>query len=130
MSTPPRHEQPQDAPRRPVTLTKLAEMRALGEPIVMVTAYDHPSAKAVEAAGVDIVLTTVRNQAMGTDLFTQLGCDLAARKIIVVKSAQHFQAAFSKITNHVVYVAAPGTATVDLNALPYRKIRRPKWPLR
>jgi 3-methyl-2-oxobutanoate hydroxymethyltransferase len=56
MSTPPRHEQPQDAPRRPVTLTKLAEMRALGEPIVMVTAYDHPSAKAVEAAGVDIVL--------------------------------------------------------------------------
>jgi 3-methyl-2-oxobutanoate hydroxymethyltransferase len=31
-------------------------MRALGEPIVMVTAYDHPSAKAVESAGVDIVL--------------------------------------------------------------------------
>ena len=56
MSTPPRHEQPQDVVRRPVTLTKLAEMRALGEPIVMVTAYDHPSAKAVEAAGVDIVL--------------------------------------------------------------------------
>ncbi len=56
MSTPPRHEQPQDVARRPVTLTKLAEMRALGEPIVMVTAYDHPSAKAVEAAGVDIVL--------------------------------------------------------------------------
>ena len=56
MSTPPRHEQPQDVVRRPVTLTKLAEMRALGEPIVMVTAYDHPSARAVEAAGVDIVL--------------------------------------------------------------------------
>jgi 3-methyl-2-oxobutanoate hydroxymethyltransferase len=42
--------------RRPVTLTKLAEMRALGEPIVMVTAYDHPSARVAEAAGVDIVL--------------------------------------------------------------------------
>ncbi len=42
--------------RRPVTLTKLSEMRALGEPIVMVTAYDHPSAKIAEAAGVDIVL--------------------------------------------------------------------------
>ena len=33
-----------------------AEMRALGEPIVMVTAYDHPSALVAEAAGVDIVL--------------------------------------------------------------------------
>ena len=40
MSTPPRPTRT----RKPVTLTKLAEMRALGEPIVMVTAYDHPSA--------------------------------------------------------------------------------------
>ena len=47
---------PADAARRRVTLTKLGEMRALGEPIVMVTAYDHPSAKIAEAAGVDIVL--------------------------------------------------------------------------
>jgi 3-methyl-2-oxobutanoate hydroxymethyltransferase len=31
-------------------------MRALGEPIVMVTAYDHPSAQAAEAAGIDVVL--------------------------------------------------------------------------
>ena len=56
MSSPPRHEHPDGESRRPVTLTKLAEMRALGEPIVMVTAYDHPSAEAAEAAGVDVVL--------------------------------------------------------------------------
>jgi 3-methyl-2-oxobutanoate hydroxymethyltransferase len=42
--------------RKRVTLTKLAEMRALGEPIVMITAYDHPSALVVEQAGVDVVL--------------------------------------------------------------------------
>src|SRR5918996_2295568 len=42
--------------RKPITLTKLAEMRALGEPIVMITAYDHPSALVAEQAGVDIVL--------------------------------------------------------------------------
>jgi 3-methyl-2-oxobutanoate hydroxymethyltransferase len=50
MSTAPRHD------RKPITLTKLAEMRALGEPIVMITAYDHPSALVAEAAGVDMVL--------------------------------------------------------------------------
>jgi 3-methyl-2-oxobutanoate hydroxymethyltransferase len=50
MSTPPKDQ------RKRVTLTKLAEMRALGEPIVMITAYDHPSAVIVEQAGVDIVL--------------------------------------------------------------------------
>src|SRR4051795_3710514 len=47
---------PKDPNRKRVTLTKLAEMRALGEPIVMITAYDHPSAVIVEEAGVDVVL--------------------------------------------------------------------------
>lgn len=42
--------------RLPMTLPRLAEKRAAGEPIVMVTAYDHPSARAAEAAGVDLVL--------------------------------------------------------------------------
>ena len=56
MSTPPRQDHADDQPRRPVTLTKLGEMKRLGEPIVMVTAYDFPSARAVEAAGVDMVL--------------------------------------------------------------------------
>jgi 3-methyl-2-oxobutanoate hydroxymethyltransferase len=56
MSTPPRPDHADAEPRRPITLTKLGEMRALGEPIVMVTAYDHPTAVAVEEAGVDVVL--------------------------------------------------------------------------
>jgi 3-methyl-2-oxobutanoate hydroxymethyltransferase len=42
--------------RLPVTLPQLAELKRLAEPIVMVTAYDFPSARAAEAAGVDIVL--------------------------------------------------------------------------
>jgi 3-methyl-2-oxobutanoate hydroxymethyltransferase len=39
-----------------VTLPRLAEMKRNGEPIVMVTAYDYPSAQVVEEAGVDIAL--------------------------------------------------------------------------
>ena len=42
--------------RPAITLTKLAEKKALGEPITMVTAYDYPSAQVAEAAGVDVVL--------------------------------------------------------------------------
>ncbi|HMO48729.1 MAG TPA: M81 family metallopeptidase [Rubrivivax sp.] len=83
----------------------------------------------VEAAGVQIVLISVRNQAMGTDLFTKLGVDLGAQKIIVLKSSQHFQASFSKVAKKVIYTAAPGAVTADLKTLPYRKIKRPKWPI-
>jgi 3-methyl-2-oxobutanoate hydroxymethyltransferase len=57
MSTHPSHISVASAPERlPVTLPQLAELKRLGEPIVMVTAYDFPSARAAEAAGVDIVL--------------------------------------------------------------------------
>ncbi len=47
---------PHDPGRLPMTLPLLAEKKRLGEPLVMVTAYDYPSARAVEAAGVDLVL--------------------------------------------------------------------------
>jgi 3-methyl-2-oxobutanoate hydroxymethyltransferase len=44
------------AERKPVTLPRLAEMKAAGEPIAMVTAYDYPSARVAEEAGADVVL--------------------------------------------------------------------------
>jgi 3-methyl-2-oxobutanoate hydroxymethyltransferase len=50
------HTAPPAAGRTPVNLPRLAEMKANGEPIVMVTAYDYPSATVAEAADVDIVL--------------------------------------------------------------------------
>lgn len=83
----------------------------------------------VRTGGVQVVLISRRNQAMGTDLFTQLGCDLTAQRLIVVKSSQHFYASFSTIAAQVVYAAAPGAVTADWRSLPYRKVSRPKWPL-
>ncbi|HEV3055837.1 MAG TPA: 3-methyl-2-oxobutanoate hydroxymethyltransferase [Solirubrobacteraceae bacterium] len=40
----------------PMTLPRLAEKKRLSEAIVMVTAYDYPSAQVAQEAGVDIVL--------------------------------------------------------------------------
>jgi 3-methyl-2-oxobutanoate hydroxymethyltransferase len=37
-------------------LTELADMKNRGEPIVMVTAYDYPSGRIADAAGIDVVL--------------------------------------------------------------------------
>ena len=61
--------------------------------------------------GVEILLCSLRNQAMGSDLFTNIGIDLAAKKLIVVKSSQHFYASFAKVAKKVIYVAAPGAVT-------------------
>src|SRR3954469_26070129 len=56
MSSHPDIQAPSDPGRLPMTLPLLAEKKRLGDPIVMVTAYDYPSARAAEAAGVDLVL--------------------------------------------------------------------------
>jgi microcystin degradation protein MlrC len=109
-------------------------VRALRREMVMTGLAGTPAALGdcalVETdGGIAVVLVTVRNQAMDTDLFTQLGVDLGTRRIVVVKSSQHFYASYAKVAQQVIYVDAPGTVTSDLRTLPYRRIRRPKWPL-
>jgi microcystin degradation protein MlrC len=83
----------------------------------------------LEIQGVEVVLTSVRCQGLDLDLFTQLGCDPRNKRIVVVKSSQHFYASFSKIASKVIYVDSPGALCTNLSLLPYRKTRLPKWPL-
>jgi 3-methyl-2-oxobutanoate hydroxymethyltransferase len=56
MSTEPRIPHAPPGEHRPMTIPRLAEMKQRGEPIVMVTAYDFPSAQVAEEAQVDVVL--------------------------------------------------------------------------
>ena len=63
--------------RPAISLTTLAEKKALGEPIVMVTAYDYPSAQVAEEAGVDVVLVgdTAAMVVLGYDATTPIRMD-------------------------------------------------------
>src|SRR5206468_1931109 len=76
MSSRPRID-PSDAARTPITVPRLAEMKAAGERIVMVTAYDYPSALVAEEAGVDVVLVgdTAAMVVLGYDATTPVGMD-------------------------------------------------------
>jgi microcystin degradation protein MlrC/thioesterase domain-containing protein len=83
----------------------------------------------VQAAnGVDLVLTSARSQVMATDMFTGLGIDLLGKKIIVVKSAQHFYGQFAPIARQVLYASTPGALSVDFANLPYRVRDLDYWP--
>ncbi len=82
---------------------------------------------AVRVGEIEIVLNTFRTQALG-DVFTPLGIDWRAKKIVVVKSSQHFYATYSPHAKDVLYAETPGSMSMDWKRLPYRK--RPKlWPL-
>jgi microcystin degradation protein MlrC len=52
--------------------------------------------------GVDVVINSTRTQGFHRDLFTGLGVDLEAKRLIVVKSSQHFETGFSPIADLVL----------------------------
>ena len=88
-----------------------------------------PSSGAVRVGGVDVVLITKRTQATGLELFTNLGIDPTQKKIVVVKSTNHFMAAYGPIAKKVVYVESSGPLRRDHRKVPYTKVERPIWPL-
>lgn len=109
----------------PVQVTGVCErsVQSFGE-----SSDDMGAAVAVEHDGIQIVLNTRRTQGFGTELFTNVGISLEDRNFIVVKSSQHFYAAFAPVAEHIIYMDGPGCVPRDITQLEYRNIRRPMWP--
>ena len=83
---------------------------------------------AIRVEGIDIVLNSNRHQVFSRHAFEGHGIDLSQKRVIVVKSTQHFYEAFSPL-GEVIYCDAPGTVTMDFAQLPYKRVRRPIYPL-
>jgi microcystin degradation protein MlrC len=80
-------------------------------------------------AGIDVVLTAKRVQAGSPELFTRLGIEPRAKRVLVLKSAQHFHAGFAPLSSRVLYVGGPGALPGRLQDVPYRRIRAARyWP--
>lgn len=75
----------------------------------------------IEVAGIDVVLISIRTQVFSPDAFTGLGIDLSDKKIVAVKSSQHFQTGFAAIADRIIHVATPGAIQMDFATLDYVK---------
>jgi microcystin degradation protein MlrC len=84
---------------------------------------------AVRVGGIDVVLIAKRTQALGLELFTNVGVDLQGKKLIVVKSTNHFMAAYGPIAKKVIYVESGGPLNRNYRQIPYARVNRPIWPL-
>ena len=91
MSTEPRIPHAPPGERRPVTIPQLAEMKEHGEPIVMVTAYDYPSAQVAEEAQVDVVLVgdTAAMTVLGYDSTVPVSMDEMVMLASAVRRGAH-----------------------------------------
>jgi microcystin degradation protein MlrC len=83
----------------------------------------------VKVGGVEVVLISNRTQALGLELFRNVGVEPTERKLVVVKSTNHFMAAFGPIAKKVIYIDSDGPLSRDHRRIPYTKVERPVWPL-
>jgi len=82
----------------------------------------------IRSGSIDLIIGDFQGQTFFTSEFERFGIDLAAKRLIVVKSSQHFYDSFAQLTASILYVDTPAVLTQDVTALPYRRVTRPKWP--
>jgi microcystin degradation protein MlrC len=83
----------------------------------------------VEFGGIEVILNSNRAQSFEPDLFSNLGIDPLGKRMLVLKSANHFFGAFSKIASRIIYIDAGGPYPGNPFKVEYRKLKRPIWPL-
>ncbi len=82
----------------------------------------------IEADGIDIVICSIRGQTFNPDAFTGMGVELTGKKIVVVKSMQHFHRGFAPIASGILYVKTEGGIAHDAASNPYSKRDGNYWP--
>ena len=79
--------------------------------------------------GIDVILNSTRAQSFDPSLFSALGIDPQSRKILLIKSTNHFYASFSRIASEIIYCAAGKPYPNRPAETDYRKARRDIWPM-
>jgi microcystin degradation protein MlrC len=76
-----------------------------------------------------LVLNSLRTPPFSLGQLTSLGIDPTAQRILVVKAAVAYKAAYGPIAARVIEVDTPGLTAVDPTRFSYTRIRRPLYPL-
>jgi microcystin degradation protein MlrC len=80
-----------------------------------------PSAR-LSLNGVQIVVTTFKDQMLDRNLYRMAGVQPEAMKILVNKSSVHFRADFQPIAEAVLVAKAPGPLLADPADFPWKKL--------
>ena len=79
--------------------------------------------------GIDVLVVTQPGQMLDLMQVRTFGVEPTALRFLVVKSMQHFRAAFQPIAGKVIVCDTGALATPQAHLRPYARVRRPVWPL-
>lgn len=80
-------------------------------------------------SGIDILVVTIPGQMLDLQQVKAFGIEPTRLRFLVVKSMQHFRAAFEPIAEKVIVCDSGALATPRAELRSYVRVRRPIWPL-
>lgn len=83
----------------------------------------------IRAGGIDILVTSLAEQLLDLQQFRSFGIDPARKRVVALKSMQHFRADFEPIAARVIVCDSGALCTPRYTRLEYRNVMRPIFPL-
>lgn len=83
----------------------------------------------IEFDGIEVILNSTRAQSWDYSLYPEMGIDPTAKKILLIKSTNHFYGSFSKIASEIVYCSAGRPYPNRPAETNYLKAPRTIWPM-
>jgi len=118
----------------PLTLT--GEIRLLSDgaftgdgPIMGGVSHTFGPTAVFRVDGIDILIVTENEQMLDQQQLRAFGIDPEKKSVLALKSMQHFRAAFEPIASRTIVCDSGALATPQAAKRPYRRVRRPVWPL-
>lgn len=118
----------------PLTVTgvlrKLSDGAYVGDgPIQGGLAHTFGPTAVIDVDGIEVLVVSEAQQMVDLQQLRAFGIEPTARRVLVLKSMQHFRAAFEPIAGKVVVCDAGALATPRAERRPYIRAPRPLWPL-
>ena len=86
-------------------------------------------AAVIRVEGIEILVVTHAAQIWDLQQFKAFGIDPQAKRVVALKSAQHFRAAFEPIAGQVILCDSGGLCGPNHLSLPWSRVPRPIFPL-
>lgn len=86
-----------------------------------------PSA-VIQVDGIEILVVSQRGQLLDLEQFRTFGIHPERKRVVALKSMQHFRAAFEPVAGKVIVCDSGALCTLDYARLPFAKVPRPLFP--
>lgn len=83
----------------------------------------------IRIGGIEVLVVSAVTQILDLAQFRAFGIEPTAKRVIALKSMQHFRAAFEPMAGAVIVCDSGALCTPDVTKLPYHHARRPIYPL-